>query len=109
MAELSNDFAAAFGRNPDIGDACSCRHWQRRHKSLQGCRRWDCSQSVCGFRVLEGQLGKGFAMTPGNPHHHRHAVDAASAFVFGLWALMFVSFAAILRDCSAVLTDLPHR
>lgn len=47
-------------------------------------------------------------MASANPHHH-HAVDTASAFVFGLWALMFVSIAAMLRDCSAVLTDLPHR
>ena len=42
-----------------------------------------------------------------HPHHHGF-VDGASAAVFGLWVGMFTAILMMLRNCSAVLTNLPH-
>jgi len=40
-------------------------------------------------------------------HHHHHTFD--SAFVLGLLGLTLLSAFALLRDCSSVLANLPHR
>ena len=56
-----------------------------------------------GRKMSEERL----TMRLGHPHHHSY-VDMASASIFGVLVLMFTAIVTLLRDCSAVLTNLSH-